>query len=107
MANIFSLFGTIFIDNEKANKSIDETIKKGETAGSKVGAAFGNIAKGAAVVGTAVTTGAAALGTAAFKMATDTAAAADEVDKMSQKMGLSRTAYQEWNFVLSQSGMLS
>lgn len=30
MANIFSLYGNIFIDNEKANKSIDETTEKGK-----------------------------------------------------------------------------
>ena len=31
--------------SEKANKVIDETTKKGEAAGSKVGSAFGNIEK--------------------------------------------------------------
>ncbi|MDR1001676.1 MAG: hypothetical protein LBL82_00175 [Oscillospiraceae bacterium] len=36
MANIFSLFGTIFIDNEKANKGIDETTKKGKEAATGV-----------------------------------------------------------------------
>jgi formate-dependent nitrite reductase cytochrome c552 subunit len=38
-------------------------------------------------------------------MASDTAAAADNVDKMSQKIGISRTAYQEWDYVMSQNGM--
>ena len=105
MANIFQLFGQIFIDNAEANKSIDTTTQKAEKSGSKVGAAFSTIAKGAAAVGTAVVAGATALGTAAYKMASDTATAADEVDKMSQKLGLSREAYQEWDYVLSQAGV--
>ena len=36
---------------------------------------------------------------------TESAAAGDEIDKMSQKLGLSREAYQEWDFVLSQAGV--
>lgn len=105
MASIFQVFGEILIDNKNADKSIDETTQKAEKSGSKVGSAFGSIAKGAAAVGTAAVTGAAALGTAAYKMASDTSSAADNVDKMSQKVGLSRTAYQEWDYVMSQNGM--
>ena len=105
MASILSLFGTILIDNTQANKSIDTTTEKAEKSGSKVGSAFGTIAKGAAAVGTAVVAGAAAVGTAAYKMATDTAATADNIDKMSQKVGLSRESFQEWTYVLSQNGM--
>jgi phage-related protein len=105
MASIFSLFGEVLIDNTNANKSIDDTTKKAENSGSKVGSAFSSIAKGAAVVGTAVVTGAAAVGGAALKMASDTAAAADNIDKMSQKIGISTTTYQEWDYVMSQNGM--
>ena len=105
MASIFSLFGEVLIDNTNANKSIDDTTKKAENSGSKVGSAFSSIAKGAVAVGTAVVTGAAAVGTAAYKMASDTASAADNIDKMSQKIGISTTAYQEWDYVMSQNGM--
>ena len=105
MASIFSLFGEVFIDNTNANKSIDQTTEKAEKSGSKVGSAFSSIAKGAVAVGTAVVTGAAAVGGAAYKMAKETAGAADNVDKMSQKIGISREAYQEWDYVMSQNGM--
>lgn len=105
MANIFSLYGSIFIDNEKANKGIDETTKKGEAAGSKVGSAFGNIAKTAVATGTAVVGAATALGGAALGAAEKLSAHADEIDKVSQKLGLSREAYQEWDYVLSQAGV--
>ena len=105
MASIFSLFGEIFIDNTNANKEIEKTTEKAENSGSKIGSAFGSIAKGAVAVGTAVVGAATTLGAGAFKMATDTSNAADEIDKMSQKIGMSRTAYQEWDYVLSQNGM--
>lgn len=105
MASIFSLFGEVLIDNTNANKAIDTTTQKAEGSGSKVGKAFGTIAKGAVAVGTAVVGAASTLGGAAMKMAKDTSATADEIDKMSQKIGISRTAYQEWDYVLSQNGM--
>ena len=82
MASIFSLFGTIFIDNAEADKSIDNTTEKAEKSGSKVGSAFSSIAKGAVAMGTAVVTGAAAVGTAAYGMAMKTAEQADSIDKL-------------------------
>lgn len=39
-----------------------------------------------------------------IQLAEDSATALDRVDKMSQKIGLSREAFQEWDFILSQSG---
>ena len=105
MANIFSLYGTIFIDNEKANKSIDETTKKGKGAGTKMGSAFSTIAKGAASMGTAVVTAAATVGTAAYKMATSTAEQADYIDKLSERTGINREELQRWKHAADQSGV--
>ncbi len=73
MANIFSLFGTIFIDNQEANKSIDDTTKKGEGAGSKIGKAFSVIGSTAVSMGKATVEGAKMLGGAVYEMATDAA----------------------------------
>jgi len=66
-------------------------------------------------IGTAVgvaTTAAVALGTAAvatgkklYNMVSDTAKVGDAIDKNSQKLGLSKKAYQEWDYILSQSGV--
>lgn len=39
-----------------------------------------------------------------MKMATSSASTADNIDKMSQKIGISRQAYQELDFICSQSG---
>ncbi len=39
-----------------------------------------------------------------ISLASESASMLDTVDKMSQKIGISREAYQEWDYILSQSG---
>ena len=51
-----------------------------------------------------VAIGAGALGTAAIAGANKIAETADEIDKMSQKVGFSTQAYQEWDYIASQNG---
>lgn len=97
---IFKLFGSIFVDNEKANKSIAKTDEKAQGLGSRFGAGVKKAAKWGA--GIAVAAGAA--GAAMFGLASKAAATTDRIDKMSQKIGISRTGFQEWDFILSQSG---
>ena len=98
---IFKLFGSIFVNNDEANKSISETDKKSKGVASTLGNGIKTAAKwGAAVVGGATT---AATGLTA--LATKSASTADNIDKMSQKIGVSREAYQELDFICSQSGM--
>ena len=62
MTNIFSLYGSIFIDNEKANKALDGTTKKGESFASKLGGVFSKVGKGALVLGGTLATAATAIG---------------------------------------------
>lgn len=94
---IFKLFGSIFVDNEKANKSIART----DSNAKKLTVSFGKAVKTAAKW----TAGAAALGTGLFAMANKTAQTTDRIDKLSQRLGLSREGFQEWEFVLSQAGV--
>lgn len=80
--------------------------------GEKSGKRFGeSLAKGlkatAAVIGaamTAATAGAIATGKAFINAANSTAQYGDNIDKMSQKMGISTKAYQEWDFVMQHCG---
>ena len=80
--------------------------------GEKSGKRFGeSLAKGlkatAAVIGaamTAATAGAVATGKAFINAANSTAQYGDNIDKMSQKMGISTKAYQEWDFVMQHCG---
>ena len=94
------MFGSIFIDNEEANKSISKTEEKAEGLGSKLG----NGIKTAAKWGTAIVGGATVAAGALMGVATKTAATTDRIDKLSQKIGVSRQGFQEWEFILSQSG---
>ena len=97
---VFKLFGSIFVNNEEANKSISKTDEKASGVASTLGKGVATAAKwSAAIVG-----GATAAAGGMMKMAQSTASTADNVDKMSQKIGISRQAYQELDFICSQSG---
>lgn len=63
-----------------------------------------NLAKSAKIAGAAVAAAATAAAAAGAKMAQETMQQADTVDKMSQKIGISRKAYQELDFITSQCG---
>lgn len=98
---LFKLLGTIAIENEEANENIEET-------SSKAGKFADALKKGAGVAakfGTAIVTGTAAAGAALTGIASSAASNADEIDKMSAKIGMSKQAYQEWSYVLGQNGM--
>jgi phage-related protein len=91
----------VLVENKDAIDALNKTDKKAKTTGEKLGGMAATAGKvGAAVVGMGA---AAAVGLT--KVATDTAAAGDRVDKMSQKIGLSRESFQEWDYVMSQNGM--
>ena len=76
----------------------------GEKGGKTCSAAFGGAAKGAVTAVTAVTGATVAMGTAVVKSASATAQYGDNIDKMSQKMGMTAEAYQEWDAVMQHSG---
>ena len=65
--NAFTLFGTIVVNNDAANKAIADTSKQARNASSNMGQAFDKIGKAAVACGKAIATGlaagAAALGT--------------------------------------------
>ena len=97
---IFKLFGSILINSDEADNSLAKTDDKAKSVASSLGSGIKTAAKfGAAIVGAATTAA-----TGMYKMATESASTADEIDKMSQKIGVSREGYQELAFALSQSG---
>ena len=99
--DIFKLVGSIFIDNKEANNSLSKTEEKAGGVGSKLVSAAEKAGKFALGLGAAAATGATAL----YKVATSAAETSDKIDKMSQRLGISREAYQELDFALSQSGV--
>ena len=98
---------------EKAQKAVREFNEEKEKS-QKTSISADGIKKGFSAAATAVTaataavgafTGAcAAAGKAVFDLAKDSAAAGDNIDKQSQRLGMSAEAYQEWDYVLSQNG---
>lgn len=79
-----------------------------DSAGKSAGSKFGNAFSGALKTGGKIIAGMGAAATALtgtlIAGANATAEYGDNIDKMSQKLGLSTTAYQKWDYVLSQSG---
>lgn len=110
-------FVTIVPSLEGSQKTITEELtgvtseaseKAGSEGGSKFGNKFASAIKGTtAVIGAAMAaaTGAAiATGKAFVSAANDVSQYGNNVDKMSQKMGISAQAYQEWDFIMQHAG---
>lgn len=78
-----------------------EATSAGQKAGLNIAGGIGSALKGAT---TLMAAGTAAVSTALVKGASDVASYGDNIDKMSQKMGLSAQSYQEWDAVMQHSG---
>lgn len=98
---IFRLVGSVFVDTGKADESIKKTDEKAEKLGDKFLKGVGSVTQW----GAAIVTGATAAAGALVGVASDAAGAMDAIDKGSAKVGLSKTAYQEWSYVLGQNGV--
>lgn len=98
---LFKLFGSILVDNAAANQSIAKTEEKAEGLGKKFLSGVGTAAKWGAAIGGAAIAGAAAIGGLAMR----SAEATDRIDKLSARTGLSKKAFQEWDYVLGQNGV--
>lgn len=105
--------GTAYVQIEPSFDGVVPKIDKefggaGQKSGKSFGQGFakvaGGIGKATAVAFTAVTTEAIGLGKALFDNVSQTAQFGDNIDKMSQKMGLTASAYQEWDAVMQHSG---
>lgn len=98
--DLLSLVAKLSLDSSEYEKGLGDAETKGST--------FGSGLKKAAAVGTAavaaVGTAAIAAGTSLVKSTGDVAAYGDNIDKMSQKMGISAQAYQEWDAIMQHSG---
>ena len=98
--DLLSLVAKLSLDSSEYEKGLGDAETKGST--------FGSGLKKAAAVGvaavTAVGSAAIAAGTSLVKSTGDVAAYGDNIDKMSQKMGISAQAYQEWDAIMQHSG---
>lgn len=100
MNSLLDLFVKIGADTSGAEKGFEETEKKSNSFASKLKTAM----KVGATAIAAVTAATAAMAGALTKATGEVASYGDNIDKMSQKMGLSATAYQEWDAIMQHSG---
>lgn len=100
MADVLSLDVGLQLDESSMNDF------KSNLQGA-LGSVGSALSSGISAVGSAVSAvGSAAVdaGKEIFDLAQGCAAAGDKIDKQSQALGLSREAYQEWDYILSQNG---
>ena len=129
---LFKLYGNILIKNEEATQSLHSTQKdaievankfekmaeSGTSSGSKLNGAFKgiqnvlstfgvNLSDNAVLWGTWAVAGIAAVAEISkklYELTAQTAEYGDNIDKMSQKLGLSTEAYQKWDYVIGLAG---
>jgi len=98
---VFKLFGSILIDDKQAIDSLNKSEKKAKDSEK----ALQNLSKQAGELGKKMAIGVGAAVTALGALVMKSAEATDRVDKMSQRLGMSRQAFQEWDYILSQNGV--
>lgn len=101
-----------FKDAEKKADSFGDEVEDAGKQAQSAGGRFQKVASVVKGVGAAMAASMATIGTAAvaagkklYDMTNDAADTGDEIDKTSQKLGMSAEAYQEWDYVLGQSGV--
>ncbi len=102
--DLFDLFAKLSLNSEDYEKGLDDAGKKAEGFGSKLKTGLATAGKVAgAAVGLAAT-GVTVLTKSIVDGTKEVAAYGDEIDKESQKLGISAEAYQEWDAILQHSG---
>ena len=102
--NVFDLEAVLRLNDEDYKSGLDSDASKAEQVGEKIGSALRGAGKTAVAGFKAI--GNASVAGAKYIMdgASATAEYGDHIDKMSQKLGISATAYQEWSAILEHSG---
>jgi phage-related protein len=102
--NVFELFAKLGLDTSEYDESLDKSEEKASSFGSKLKTGIG-VAAGVATTAIAATTAATVAGTKAFvEGVSDVAEYGDRIDKLSQKMNMSATSFQEWDFIMQHAG---
>ena len=98
---LFKLFGSILIQDEEAVKNLNNVRKEAKGVNKAMGE-LGDMAKNAGkAIAVGIGAGSAAIGGLVLK----TTESLDRIDKLSQKIGMSREAFQRWNYALDQNGI--
>jgi len=95
---------TALVQTQNEIAEIDEQLQESKATWENAGDVFVGVMKGLGVAMAAVGVKAAAAGKYIYGMAMDAATAGNSVNDMAVKMGMSRDAIQEWDYILSQNG---
>ena len=98
--NLFDLVATLSLDSSKYKQGLGDAEENAKSFGSRLS----GFLKGGVAVFAGLTTAVAGLSTAFVAGANKTAQYGDNVDKMSQKIGISAEAYQKWDYVMQRAG---
>ena len=101
MPDVGSVKYKVELDDSSVEQQADKTEK---TIVSKLGGMVGKVGAGLAAGAGVAAAGIAVAGKKVVDFANDVSSAGDEIDKMSQKIGISTDAYQEWSYVFERSG---
>lgn len=109
--NVFDLMAKIGLDTSEYDRGLDESEGKFSGFGDKIKAGFGNIKNFASGAVSAIASGVStvvsnvgSMASSIYSASAELANYGDNIDKASQKMGISAKAYQEWDAVLQHSG---
>ena len=98
--NLFNLAATLTLDNKDYEKGLKQSEKSASSFSSKLGTAM----KAGAKAITAMASAVAVAGAAIVGLINKTTQFGDDIDKTSQKLGLSTEAYQKWSIAAQMAG---
>ena len=102
--NVFDLVASLTLDSSEYDSSLESAEEKGTSFGDKLKTGLATGAKVAVGAVAALTTATIAVGKSIVDATGQVAEYGDQIDKESQKLGISTTAYQEWDAILQHSG---
>lgn len=94
--NVFDLAATLTLDTSNYDEGLENASSGAADMKKGLADAGKTVAKAAVGLG--------AIGGAAFAFANKVSSTGDNIDKMSQKLGMSAKGYQEWSHILEHSG---
>lgn len=102
--NVFDLVASLTLDTSGYDDGLSSAGNEAKSFGQKLGSGLKTAGKIGGVALAAVGTASIAVGKAMWNSTKELAEYGDNIDKMSQKMGISAQAYQEWDAVMQHSG---
>lgn len=98
----FELVAKLVADTSSFDSAMNKAEKSGKNLQSSLSGTFGKVKK---LVASALSVAAIKKGVdSVISLANEVSNAGDKIDKQSQVLGLSRKAYQEWDYILGQNG---